>query len=564
MAQRLPTPGQDDGTWGDILNAYLEVSLASDGTLNPGVVGHSNLDSSTQTTIDSVASKYTLPGSGIPSSDMTNAVQTSLGKADSSLQSSQLGTASGIAQLDTSSTLKASQLPSSVASVSQLPVGWQAYSGNPLVPLGTGATTLTTFGDVWFDGTTFHLYAMVDGSTPGIYHYTSADGLTGWSADSGNPILSPGISGWDQSTVGVPAVWSEGATLYMTYRGTNSSSGAIGIATTSVSTPGGPWTKYASNPIFSGSGFITGAESGPGRLMKVGSTYYLWYSNQGYNRSCGVATASSPFGTWTAHQAAPIFSGGRFCNSVWTDGTYYYSLVPHYRSVDGFSEIELWRSTVPTFDSSRREHLGIVRRIHTENTWENTQMDTPTVLCDTVQRNSHNCTNGQPRIYYAGQANTTGDPWLMGALVPSSISQAAAPLDRKPISWVGQWEMSAVPANLTATQMSRPGSSQNYVVFPSSCSVVSIAIFGDSAVTAGNITATLTNWLGNAAYTYFPTIPLAGALRVGLAQMAGNSAEEGAIFFAPGEGVGIQLTSSSSLLPAGTINVRVALGVVFT
>ena len=33
MAQRLPIPGQDDGTWGDILNGYLEVEHNADGTL---------------------------------------------------------------------------------------------------------------------------------------------------------------------------------------------------------------------------------------------------------------------------------------------------------------------------------------------------------------------------------------------------------------------------------------------------------------------------------------------------------------------------------------------------
>lgn len=36
--QRLPIPGSDDGSWGTILNNYLEVSHASDGTLNSGVV----------------------------------------------------------------------------------------------------------------------------------------------------------------------------------------------------------------------------------------------------------------------------------------------------------------------------------------------------------------------------------------------------------------------------------------------------------------------------------------------------------------------------------------------
>ena len=35
---RLPVPGSDDGTWGDVLNTYLQVSLGSDGTLQNGAL----------------------------------------------------------------------------------------------------------------------------------------------------------------------------------------------------------------------------------------------------------------------------------------------------------------------------------------------------------------------------------------------------------------------------------------------------------------------------------------------------------------------------------------------
>lgn len=60
---RLPKPGSDKGTWGDILNDFLSVAHNDDGTLaNTGVV----------------ASKYTLPGGGIPESDLSSAVQTKL------------------------------------------------------------------------------------------------------------------------------------------------------------------------------------------------------------------------------------------------------------------------------------------------------------------------------------------------------------------------------------------------------------------------------------------------------------------------------------------------------
>jgi len=129
---RLPTPGSDDGTWGDVLNAYLEVSLNGDGTLKSNIVGttqlqnnavtNAQLDSPTQATVASVAGKYTKPGSGIPKSDLASSVQTSLTSADSSLQSSQLGAANGIATLDSGFHLTSSQLPSSVVSASSLGV----------------------------------------------------------------------------------------------------------------------------------------------------------------------------------------------------------------------------------------------------------------------------------------------------------------------------------------------------------------------------------------------------------------------------------------------------------
>jgi hypothetical protein len=49
MTARLPVPGSDDGTWGDILNSFLQVSHNSDGTLQPSAVqqaGARQLDTS--------------------------------------------------------------------------------------------------------------------------------------------------------------------------------------------------------------------------------------------------------------------------------------------------------------------------------------------------------------------------------------------------------------------------------------------------------------------------------------------------------------------------------------
>lgn len=72
MTARLPTPGGDDDTWGDILNSFLEVSHNADGSLIPGAV--------------TGAGAYSKPGSGIPASDLTSAAQTSLSLANSAVQ----------------------------------------------------------------------------------------------------------------------------------------------------------------------------------------------------------------------------------------------------------------------------------------------------------------------------------------------------------------------------------------------------------------------------------------------------------------------------------------------
>lgn len=69
---RLPQPGRDADSWGEILNEFLSVDHNNDGTLKITPV---------------VNSKYTLPVGGIPATDLSATVQASLGRADSAVQS---------------------------------------------------------------------------------------------------------------------------------------------------------------------------------------------------------------------------------------------------------------------------------------------------------------------------------------------------------------------------------------------------------------------------------------------------------------------------------------------
>lgn len=55
---RLPVPGQDAGTWGNILNDFLSAAHNTDGTLKDGVVSTAKLDGTVQsklTSIDSIS-----------------------------------------------------------------------------------------------------------------------------------------------------------------------------------------------------------------------------------------------------------------------------------------------------------------------------------------------------------------------------------------------------------------------------------------------------------------------------------------------------------------------------
>lgn len=189
---RLPVPGGDDGTWGTVLNDYLDVAHDTDGTLKAGTVGTSQLQSGavTQTKLangaidDSkiaagagiaqskianlsgdLAAKYTKPASGIPSSDLDAAAQTSLNKATAAYQKP----AGGIPSSDMSSAVQTSlanadsayQKPSGGVPETDLDSGVQTklnalgggsfITGDGIAQVTVSATAPTNpaVGDVW-------------------------------------------------------------------------------------------------------------------------------------------------------------------------------------------------------------------------------------------------------------------------------------------------------------------------------------------------------------------------------------------------------------------------------
>lgn len=146
MPARLPIPGSDNDTWGTILNDFLSQSLTSNGELQDNVVGTDQVQNT-----------------AITKAKLESAVQTSLDKADAALPAAQKGAASGVASLDGSTRLTASQLPTTVGTKSETKAvvihGATASTARPsgygsVEWIGSVEPLNAIDGDTWIDTTT--------------------------------------------------------------------------------------------------------------------------------------------------------------------------------------------------------------------------------------------------------------------------------------------------------------------------------------------------------------------------------------------------------------------------
>jgi hypothetical protein len=111
LMTRLPTPGQDDGDWGELLNNYLLQEHSADGTLKIRSDGTLN-------------AYYQKPANGIPAGDLSSSVQSTLNRASFALNVKDFGALGNGAHDDTAAIQSA---------INSLP----AAGGIVLVPAGT-------------------------------------------------------------------------------------------------------------------------------------------------------------------------------------------------------------------------------------------------------------------------------------------------------------------------------------------------------------------------------------------------------------------------------------------
>lgn len=189
--------------------------------------------------------------------------------------------------------------------LSKHPTNWTRYAGNPVLGPQPGSwdPDWIAVPDVMYEGGLFKMwYQGCAGQTCDIGYATSSDGIH-WIPYSGNPVLRANPSAWD-ATLGTPRVIHDGATYRMWYAGNGPNAIRIGYATSS---DGVTWSRYASWPVFNGTmSWDTVAVATPA-VLKVGSTFLLYFSGASgsYSYSMGLAT-STDGAHWTEDPANPL------------------------------------------------------------------------------------------------------------------------------------------------------------------------------------------------------------------------------------------------------------------
>ncbi len=206
-------------------------------------------------------------------------------------------------------------------SIDGQPCNLTKYAGNPV--LSVGANGSWDDAAIWRptvlkDGSTYKMwYSGYDGATRRIGYAASTDGIH-WTKYGSNPVLTPGSSGaWDDFGVYAPSVIYDGVVYKMWYRGRNSGGvNRIGYAT---STDGIAWTKYGAVLNLGSPGSWDAVDVTEPTVIKVGSTYHMWYVGyDGITLRIGHATSSDGI-TWIKDVANPVLNLGASGNWDWLD-----------------------------------------------------------------------------------------------------------------------------------------------------------------------------------------------------------------------------------------------------
>ncbi len=231
-------------------------------------------------------------------------------------------------------------LPWSIASAYNRPSGWSKHPNNPVFDVGVAGR----WDDQWvYDPCVIHISTMYymfytgnsSNSQARIGFATSPDGLT-WTRYSSTPALTVGQEGsWDSVVVRNPTIVKDGGLYKMWYSGRDANNkNRVGYA---VSSDLIVWIKDTHNPVLDmgASGEWDDAQIREPTVVKVGSTYYMWYVGKKLNGGQAIGMATSADGiAWTKYANNPVFEpspGGSWDYSIYSPHVIYDGNLYHLR-----------------------------------------------------------------------------------------------------------------------------------------------------------------------------------------------------------------------------------------
>jgi len=219
-----------------------------------------------------------------------------------------------------------------------------------------------------------------------------------------NPILVPSLS-WEGINIGDPIIIEEATELRMYYSGFGGVN-AIGYATSPKTYPPTSWTKrgtvFAKNPI---PGQWDSSYVRLGNVLKVDSTYYLYYAATGGPTSIGLATSSDGI-TFTRSGSNPILvpSGNELAigdpTVIRVDATHWYM----------YYDDRTTSATLPEYKVATSSNgiswtkVGVILNKGASGQWDDTYLEHPQIYY----------AYGYYILIYEGYGGSGNEPWAHG------------------------------------------------------------------------------------------------------------------------------------------------------
>jgi len=228
---------------------------------------------------------------------------------------------------------------------------------------------------------------------------------------------------WDSNNSGAPFLFQDGSTYYIYWQGKNTTGNwSIGVASTSTINNASSWTQYAGNPILVGNWGET-YYAYDASVLKVGSTYYLYYICGGYGvpaRGTSLATSPDKF-NWTRYgrvisPSSSYVSGIEATNILQLQSNLYVAYFTDWNA----SMLEItgdsYSTDMLTWTDVNKYNTPFLTGLHA---WDANGASSPSMIIDPTNA-------GQLLLAYQGDSG--GDAWTIGV--------ASVNFDVRPLAFI--------------------------------------------------------------------------------------------------------------------------------